>query len=61
MTVSEQWPFVLERTDDKAHCELAVTSMSENKGTDVPRYGIIPEPLSSAGLLCHLGGCDSSG
>lgn len=56
MTVSEQWPFVLEGIDDKAHCQLTVTSMSEHKGTDVPQHGIIPEPLTSAGLLCHLGG-----
>lgn len=56
MTVSEQWPFVLEGIDDKAHCQLTVTSMSEHKGTDVPQYGIIPEPLTSAGLLYHLGG-----
>lgn len=56
MTVSEQWPFVLEGTDDKAHCQLTVTSMSEHKGMDVPQYGIIPEPLTSASLLYHLGG-----
>lgn len=49
MTVSEQWPFVLEGIDDKAYCQLTVTSMSEHKGTDVPQYGIIPEPLTSAG------------
>lgn len=56
MTVSEQWPFVLGGIDDKAHCQLTVTSMSEHKGTDVPQYGIIPEPLTSAGSLCHLEG-----
>lgn len=56
MTVSKQWPFVLEGIDDKAHCQLTVTSMSEHKGMDVPQYGTIPEPLTSAGLLCHLGG-----
>lgn len=56
MTVSEQWPFVLEGIDDKAHCQLTVTSMSEHKGMDVPQYGIIPEPLTSAGPFCHLGG-----
>lgn len=56
MTVSEQWPFVLEGTDDKAHCQLTVTSMSEHKGMDVPQYGIIPELLTSTGPLSHLGG-----
>lgn len=56
MTVSKHWPFVLEGIDDKAHCQLTVTSMSEHKGTDVPQYGIIPEPLTSAGPLCHLEG-----
>jgi hypothetical protein len=55
MTVSEQWPFVLERIDDKAHCQLTVTSMSKHKGKDVSQYGIIPEPLTNAGLFCHLG------
>lgn len=56
MTVSEQWPFVLERIDDKAHCQVTVTSMSENRRTDVPQYGVIPEPLGSAGRLCRVGG-----
>lgn len=55
MTVSKQWPFVLEGIDDKAHCQLTVTSMSEHKGTPVPQYGIIPKPLTSDVLLCHLG------
>ena len=56
MTVSEQWPFVLARIDDKAHCQVTVTSMSENRRTDVPQYGVIPEPLGSAGRLCRVGG-----
>lgn len=37
MTVSEQWPFVLEGIHDKARCQLTVTSMSQHKGMDVPQ------------------------
>lgn len=37
MTVSEQWPFVLEGIHDKARCQLTVTSMSQHKGTGVPQ------------------------
>lgn len=55
MTIFEQRPFVVEGFDDKAHCQQAMTSMSEHKGTDAPQYGLVPEPSAGARVLCLPG------
>lgn len=61
MTVSEQWPFVLERIDDKAHCQVTVTSMSREQKDGRPSVWGHPRAIRQCGQLCRVGNSDSLG